>query len=94
MDSHSDLLAIAGGDERQLARLRWRGRRGMRELDQLLERYLALAWPAADTAERAAYERLLECEDTDLWSWLIGRARPEDAELDALVQRIQALPVR
>lgn len=66
----------------------------MRELDQLLERYLALAWPDADTAERAAFGRLLECEDTDLWSWLMGRSRPEDAALDALVQRIQALPAR
>ena len=66
----------------------------MQELDQLLERYLALAWPIADATERAAFEHLLECEDTDLWSWLMGRSRPEDATLDALVQRIQALPPR
>ncbi len=76
-----------------LARLRWRCRRGMRELDQLLERYLARGWPGADAAERATFLRLLDCEDTALWPWLVGRERPGDAALDALVRRIRALPV-
>lgn len=76
-----------------LARLRWRSRRGMRELDQLLERYLAGAWPDADESERSTFLRLLDCEDTSLWPWLVGRERPDDAALDALVQKIRQLPV-
>lgn len=76
------------------ARLRWRCRRGMRELDQLLERYLARGWPDAGEAERATFLHLLDCEDPLLWPWLMGRDRPDDAALDALVQRIRALPVK
>lgn len=82
-------------DARLHARLRWRSRRGMRELDELLGRYLEKAWPNADTSERATFERLLTCEDTDLWLWLMGRADPpDDVALAGLVKIIRALPAR
>lgn len=64
----------------------------MRELDQLLVRYLDAAWPAADATEQAAFERLLATEDDALWRWCMGRERPPEKELDDLVQRIVALP--
>ena len=73
-------------------RLRWRCRRGMRELDQLMLRYLDGRWPAADDAERSVFLRLLDCEDDKLWQWCMGLSRPDDAELHALVQRIIQLP--
>ena len=79
-------------DEAETRRLRWRCRRGMRELDQLMLRYLDGRWPAADEAERAVFLVLLDTEDDKLWRWFMGRERPEDASLDALVQRILELP--
>ncbi|GIX36437.1 MAG: hypothetical protein KatS3mg126_2216 [Lysobacteraceae bacterium] len=75
-----------------LRRLRWRCRRGMRELDQLMLRYLERRWPEADPAERAAFERLLDTEDDRLWRWFMGREAVEDPELAALVARIGQLP--
>jgi antitoxin CptB len=74
------------------ARLRWRCRRGMRELDQLMLRYLDCEWPAASDAERAVFLRLLDCEDDKLWRWFMGREAPEDGEIHALVRRIADLP--
>ena len=62
------------------ARLRWRCRRGMRELDQLLGWYLDTRYTRASAADRAAFADLLDQADPDLWSWLTGRsaaARPE-----------------
>lgn len=76
----------------ELKRLRWRCRRGMRELDQLMLRYLDGRWSAADDGERKVFLRLLDCEDDKLWRWCMGRERPEDQELDALIQRILELP--
>ena len=55
------------------AKLRWRCRRGMRELDVLLERYLEGRWPAASARERAAFEELLELSDPDLAGLLLGK---------------------
>ena len=79
-------------DEATLRRLRWRCRRGMRELDQLMLRYLDGRWALADDAERELFVRLLDCEDDKLWRWFMGRERPEDAELEAIVERILGLP--
>ena len=72
-------------------RLRWRCRRGMKELDQLLVRYLDRCYAGADVAERTAFERLLECEDDRLWRWFLGREVPPDQELQGIVQRIVSL---
>ena len=76
----------------ELGRLRWRCRRGMRELDQLMLRYLDLRWPQASDAERAVFLRMMDCEDDKLWRWFMGRDRPGDADLHALVQAIIDLP--
>ena len=76
----------------EIKRLRWRCRRGMRELDQLMLRYLDRRWPVADDAERGVFLRLLDCEDDKLWAWCMGRDRPAEPDLDDLVQRIIALP--
>lgn len=79
-------------DEAELRRLRWRCRRGMRELDQLLERYLERAWRQAPTAERGVFLRLLETEDDKLWQWFMGHERSPDDALQQLVERIRSLP--
>ena len=76
----------------ELRRLRWRCRRGMRELDQLLERYLDRRLAEASEAERGTFLRLLDCEDDRLWRWVLGHERPEDAELQSLVEELRALP--
>ncbi len=64
----------------------------MRELDQLMQRYLEKGWPNADDAERGRFLRLLDCEDDKLWAWFMGLERPADAELQAIVDRIIELP--
>ena len=76
----------------ELRRLRWRCRRGMRELDQLLERYLDQRWAAASEVERGAFLRLLDCEDDRLWRWVLGHERADDDALQSMVERLRALP--
>jgi antitoxin CptB len=76
----------------ELKRLRWRCRRGMRELDDLLVRWLEREWPAASEDRRAVFLRLLDTEDDKLWRWFLGHEAPSDAALDALVQHIRSLP--
>lgn len=78
--------------ELELKRLRWRCRRGMRELDHLLGRYLDSEWPLASETERGVFLRLLETEDDKLWRWFMGYEAVTDAEIAPLVDRIRALP--
>ena len=71
-------------------RLLWRCRRGMKELDVLLERFARGMLPSASSGERRALDRFLELPDPVLVDYLLGQAIPEDAELALLVQRIAA----
>jgi len=73
-----------------LARLRWRCRRGMRELDVLLLRYLEREFPAATPATQAAFEDLLSAQDPEIVDLLAGRVVADDASLNGLVQRLLA----
>jgi antitoxin CptB len=68
--------------------LRWRCRRGMKELDVLLERYAAAALPQADAAERRLLARLLEQPDPELAGYFLGGQAPLEPEMAALVTRI------
>ena len=74
------------------SRLRWRCRRGMRELDQLLLCWLDRDGPHASSTQIAAFERLLDVEDDQLWRWLLRHEKPQQKELHELVERILALP--
>ncbi|HAI58776.1 MAG TPA: hypothetical protein DCM32_02740 [Xanthomonadaceae bacterium] len=82
----SDIGAI------ELKRLRWRCRRGMRELDQLMERFLDRAFAAASDEDRALFLKVLDTEDDILWRWCMGRERPEDPALAGFVDRLLSLP--
>ncbi len=83
---------MSQADEAELRRLRWKCRRGMRELDQLLGRYLDRQWRQSSEAQRGVFLQLLETEDDKLWHWFLGQQTPHDAALDTLVQQIRSLP--
>jgi antitoxin CptB len=70
-------------------RLRWQCRRGMLELDLLLNRFLDRGYDALDPAGRSAFIRLLGYEDQILQDWLIGHAVPAEPALSALVVKIR-----
>lgn len=71
-------------------RLRWRCRRGTRELDRLLGGWLDTRYASADATARAAFDRLLDVQDPELWDWLSGTSRPSDPELARIVDEIRA----
>jgi antitoxin CptB len=83
---------MSEADDIELRRLRWKCRRGMRELDQLLARYLERKWRQSPEAERAVFLQLLETEDDRLWHWFMDHERSDDAEIQTLVERIRSLP--
>jgi antitoxin CptB len=68
--------------------LQWRCRRGMKELDLLLARWLERGWPLADNDRRATFLRLLEEQDPQLAEWLLQGHRPDDPSMLALVDDI------
>jgi antitoxin CptB len=72
-------------------RLRWHCRRGLRELDVLLERYVRDLLPRASRAEQGAFEELLALADPVLAGYLLGGVQPPEPHLRGLVARIRTL---
>jgi len=71
-------------------RVVWRCRRGMKELDLVLQRYLQHHWPRADAAEQALFERVLDLPDPQLADCLLRRERAPDAELERMFELLRA----
>ena len=68
--------------------LRWRCRRGKKELDLLLARFLERHLADLDAPQRAAFERLLALEDEDLLDLIFGRAVSADPDVKAVLRRL------
>lgn len=69
-------------------RLRWACRRGMLELDVLLAPFVEEGYDALTLQQKQDFERLLACDDPDLFSWFMGHAKSSDAAIQALIQVI------
>jgi antitoxin CptB len=70
-------------------KLRWRCRRGMKELDILLTRYVDERYRAASAEEQQAFQSLLETQDPVIYAYCLGQERPPE-HLAALIERITA----
>jgi len=73
------------------AQVRWKSRRGMKELDVMLGRYLDERWQHAGASERTAYVALLDLQDPELWDLLLARAQVGDEATSDVVARIRTL---
>lgn len=71
-------------------RLRWRCRRGLRELDLLLSGYLDQVYPGSTPEDQERFQRLLESPDELLWRYFFQDQPPGDPQLAELIQRIRS----
>jgi antitoxin CptB len=72
----------------RLAKLEWRCRRGMKELDLLLVRYLRNRYGTASSDERVAFAEFLELPDPDIARYLIAGDVPDDSRHAALCRML------
>jgi len=77
-------------DERERERLRWRSRRGLLELDLVLQRFWAPPGPVLDEAQCRALARLLAMPDNDLLDLVMDRAVNADPTLEQVLVRLKA----
>ncbi len=57
----------------ELQKIYWRSRRGMLELDLLLAPFTLEAYAGLSAEDQSRYRQLLDCEDQDLFAWLMRR---------------------
>jgi antitoxin CptB len=74
----------------EVAKLRWRCRRGMRELDAILASFLRTSYGSLSADDKARFQALLELPDPDLHAYLLGRYDAVDPTLERLLDRIRS----
>ena len=73
----------------RLKRLKWLCRRGMKELDVLLENFLQRHGRELSQGKWPEFEALLDSEDDQLWDWLQYPSSRQAGPYEALLSRIR-----
>ncbi len=71
-------------------RIIWNCRRGLLELDLILERFVSLHFDRLNAGQTEVFKELLAYEDNDLLDLLMGRAEPLDTRLTAVLEMMRA----
>jgi antitoxin CptB len=69
-------------------RLMWASRRGMLELDLILQPFVENTYDSLSEDDQLRFEVLLEREDQQLFVWLMKREQPTDPDTQRIVQII------
>jgi len=72
----------------EFKRLKWHCRRGMLELDLLLEPFLEEEFSTLDNDDQQRFVQLIEEEDQDIFTWFMQKEIPEDPDLARIVKII------
>jgi len=80
------VLAATHGE---MGRIRWDCRRGLLELDLILEQFNARHLAALDAGELARFKELLVLPDNDLLDLVMGRIAIPDQRFDTLLQLLR-----
>jgi len=62
----------------QRSRLLWRCRRGIREMDILLQDYLETHYDTSSAEAQNTFEALLDEADLDILSWIMQKTSPDE----------------
>jgi antitoxin CptB len=78
-------------NERDRDRIKWHCRRGLLELDLVLERFVAKHLDALDATQTEVFKELLAYEDNDLLDMVMGRAEPVNTQLGTVLEMMRSL---
>ena len=70
----------------EIDRIRWHCRRGLLELDLVLNKFLDRHFEALSRQQRQVLTRLLEYPDNDLWDFVTGKQPAPDADAARIIR--------
>jgi antitoxin CptB len=74
---------------KELDRIRWRCRRGMLELDIVLQGFVDKHYMQLDEIELKHFDTLLSLPDNDLWDMITSKKKVKDIKLQPVLQLLQ-----
>lgn len=73
-----------------IMQLKWKCRRGMKELDILMETYFLNEYDHASDERKRAFETLLDYQDPVIIDLLFERYRDDNSEIQALIDILKS----
>ncbi len=74
---------------KEFERARWRCRRGMLELDIILQRFMDKRYRHLSADEKLQFDKLLTLADNDLWDLICAREKPVDVDQLSVLKLLQ-----
>ena len=71
-----------------LQKLTWRCRRGTKELDVLMQKFLNLHYQNVAPELQRAFENMLDMQDPELYDLLIGKQNSSDKNINQVIEHI------
>ena len=73
-----------------LNKLRWKSRKGIRELDILLQNYLETHYSSLDSLDKKLFEEILEIDTYDLLNAISGKSSYND-KYESIITQLSKL---
>lgn len=73
----------------QGSRILWRCRRGIREMDLLLQCFVERHYDQLSTDEKKVFAELLDLPDPDIMDWIMGRGDPPPDSFLSIIEIIR-----
>ena len=70
------------------AKMLWRCRRGIRELDSVLKPFAEDCYDELSPRDKTRLQALLGYQDTQILDWILGREIPDEEGLQSLIDSI------
>lgn len=87
-------MNITNDSESKLSKVLWNCRRGMLELDVILQNFCEQSYERLTTEQQQLFEALLQEEDQDLQRWLVGAEvcdKPKFQDLLLVIRHMYAM---
>ena len=72
------------------SRILWRSRRGIKEMDIVLQDFIKNSYDELNNENKSAFSKLLEEQDLDILNWILGKGKPEDTALIEIIKKIRS----
>ena len=75
--------------EGERSRLLWRCRRGIREMDIVLQSFLNQSYDTLSDTDKNSFAQLLDEADLDILNWIMGKDEPKNDAIKNIITLIR-----
>lgn len=75
-------------EQEHIRRLRWQCRRGIKEVEVLLEPFFEERYQSLSEQDKKLFEKLLDQHDVEMFEWFTHRSKPEAPDLAYIVKMV------